>query len=82
MVSDLIFVGTAAHKLDDVSHHLQQVYYRPQRNSDADEVRTSRRKVLEHCAGSGALVLPGHVGAPFAGHIEATANGFVPRFDP
>jgi hypothetical protein len=42
----------------------------------------SRRKVLEHCAGSGALVLPGHVGAPFAGHIEATANGFVPRFNP
>jgi hypothetical protein len=22
------------------------------------------------------------VGAPFAGHIEATAKGFVPRFEP
>jgi hypothetical protein len=25
-------------------------------------------------------VLPAHVGAPFAGRIEATAKGFVPRF--
>ena len=24
----------------------------------------------------------GHVGAPFAGRIEATGKGFVPRFDP
>ena len=66
-------------------HHLLQVYY-PHwnfpKNSDAEEARASRRKVLEHCAGSGALVLPGHVGAPFAGHIEATAKGFVPRFEP
>ena len=80
----MIFVGTAAHKLDDVSHHLLQVYY-PRwnfpKNSDADEARTRRRKVLEHCAGSGALVLPGHVSAPFAGHIVATAEAFVPRFD-
>jgi len=25
-------------------------------------------------------VLPAHVGAPFAGRIEATAKGFAPRF--
>jgi hypothetical protein len=36
--------------------------------------------VLEHCAATGALTLPGHVGAPFAGRIEAVARGFVPRF--
>jgi hypothetical protein len=36
--------------------------------------------VLEHGASTGALVLPCHVGAPFAGHIEATAKGFQPRF--
>ena len=41
---------------------------------------SSRRAVLEHCASTGALVFPGHVGAPFAGHIEAAANGFKPRF--
>jgi glyoxylase-like metal-dependent hydrolase (beta-lactamase superfamily II) len=77
--------GAQAVFIGDVFHHLLQVYY-PHwnfpKNSDADEARASRRKVLEHCAGSGALVLPGHVGAPFAGHIEATAKGFVPRFDP
>jgi hypothetical protein len=36
--------------------------------------------VLAHCAATGSLVLPAHVGAPFAGHIDATANGFAPRF--
>jgi hypothetical protein len=25
-------------------------------------------------------VLPGHVGAPFAGYIEAMGKGFSPRF--
>ena len=42
--------------------------------------RTSRRKVLGDCAASGALMLPAHVGAPFAGRIEATAQGFRPVF--
>jgi hypothetical protein len=32
--------------------------------------------------GMRALVLSGHVGAPLAGHVEAAAKGFVPRFDP
>jgi hypothetical protein len=36
--------------------------------------------VLEHCAATGALMLPAHVGAPFAGHIEARGKGFMPRF--
>jgi hypothetical protein len=66
-----------------VFHHLLQVYY-PHwnfpKNSDVEQARTSRLRVLEHCASKGALVFPGHVGAPFAGHIEAAANGFKPRF--
>jgi glyoxylase-like metal-dependent hydrolase (beta-lactamase superfamily II) len=70
-----IFIG-------DVWHHLLQVHY-PHwnfpKNSDADQARISRRMVLEYCASSGALVLPGHVGAPFACHIEATDQGFQPR---
>ena len=33
------------------------------------QARASRRMVLEHCAATGALTLPGHVGAPFAGRI-------------
>jgi hypothetical protein len=36
--------------------------------------------VLDLCASTGALTLPGHVGAPFAGHIETDAAGFVPKF--
>jgi glyoxylase-like metal-dependent hydrolase (beta-lactamase superfamily II) len=69
--------------IGDVFHHLLQVYY-PHwnfpKNSDAEQARVSRRMVLELAASTGALVLPGHVGAPFAGHIEATGKGFRPRF--
>ena len=69
--------------IGDVFHHLLQVYY-PHwnfpKNSDAEQARVSRRAVLEHCAAKGALVFPGHVGAPFAGYIEAAAKGFQPRF--
>ena len=69
--------------IGDVFHHLLQVYY-PHwnfpKNSDAEQARVSRRAVLEHCAATGALVFPGHVGAPFAGYIEAAAKGFQPRF--
>jgi glyoxylase-like metal-dependent hydrolase (beta-lactamase superfamily II) len=71
-----VFIG-------DVFHHLLQVYYPDwnfPKNSDPLQARTTRRMVLEHCASSGALVLPAHVGAPFAGHIEATGRGFRPRF--
>jgi glyoxylase-like metal-dependent hydrolase (beta-lactamase superfamily II) len=75
--------GEQAVFIGDVFHHLLQVYY-PQwnfpKNSDAEQARVSRRKVLELCASSGALTLPGHVGAPFAGRIETDAAGFVPRF--
>ena len=64
-------------------HHLLQVFY-PHwnfpKNSDVEQARVSRRMVLADCAASGALVLPAHVGAPFAGRIEATAAGFAPRF--
>jgi glyoxylase-like metal-dependent hydrolase (beta-lactamase superfamily II) len=75
--------GAQAMFTGDVFHHLLQVYY-PHwnfpKNSDPEQARTSRRMVLERAASSGALVLPGHVGAPFAGYIEAAANGFVPQF--
>ena len=85
VVFKLESAGAEAFFIGDVFHHLLQVYY-PHwnfpKNSDAEQARASRRKVLEHCASHDALVLPCHVGAPFAGHIEATANGFVPRFDP
>ena len=69
--------------IGDVLHHLLQVYY-PHwnfpKNSDAEQARVSRRMVLEQLAASGALMLPAHVGAPFAGHVDATGQGFRPRF--
>jgi len=75
--------GQQAAFIGDVFHHLLQVYY-PHwnfpKNSDAEQARVSRRRVLEHCASTGALTLPGHVGAPFAGYIERTDKGFKARF--
>jgi glyoxylase-like metal-dependent hydrolase (beta-lactamase superfamily II) len=75
--------GQHATFIGDVFHHLLQVYY-PHwnfpKNSDAEQARSSRSMVLEHCASKGALVLPGHVGAPFAGYIEPASRGFRPRF--
>jgi glyoxylase-like metal-dependent hydrolase (beta-lactamase superfamily II) len=75
--------GRHAVFIGDVLHHLMQVYY-PHwnfpKNSDAEQARASRRAVLEYCAATTALMLPAHVGAPFAGHIEAVAGGFRPHF--
>jgi glyoxylase-like metal-dependent hydrolase (beta-lactamase superfamily II) len=75
--------GERALFIGDVFHHLLQVYYPDwnfPKNSDAQQARASRRMVLEHAASSGALVLPAHVGAPFAGRVETTGLGFRPRF--
>jgi len=67
----------------DVLHHAIQVYH-PDWNSfaclDAEAARRSRRKVLEDCAGSGALLAPQHFGAPHLCHVEAKGDGFTPRF--
>jgi glyoxylase-like metal-dependent hydrolase (beta-lactamase superfamily II) len=71
-----VFIG-------DVWHHLLQVYepdWNFPKNSDPDQARISRRKVLDYCAATAALVMPGHVGAPFAGRIEAAANGYTAKF--
>ncbi|HEY6381991.1 MAG TPA: MBL fold metallo-hydrolase, partial [Pseudolabrys sp.] len=75
--------GQRAAFIGDVWHHLLQVYYPDwnfQKNSDAAQARVSRRKVLDYCASSGALVFPAHVGLPFAGHVEKTAKGYQPNF--
>ena len=83
VVFKLEAAGERAVFTGDVFHHLLQVYYPDwnfPKNSDPEQARASRRRVLEHCASSGVLVLPAHVGAPFAGRIEATGSGFRPRF--
>ena len=67
----------------DILHHGIQVYH-PDWNSFAcaDQImaRKSRRKVLEHCAGTGALLMPAHFGAPFVCHIDSKGDRFTPRF--
>jgi glyoxylase-like metal-dependent hydrolase (beta-lactamase superfamily II) len=67
----------------DVFHHLLQVLYPDwnfPKNSDAQEARASRRRVFDEAAASDALVFPGHVGAPFAGHIEKAGGSYQARF--
>ena len=67
----------------DILHHAVQVYH-PEWNSfaclDQDNARKSRRAAIEHCAGSGALLMPCHFGAPFHCHIDHKGAGFAPRF--
>jgi glyoxylase-like metal-dependent hydrolase (beta-lactamase superfamily II) len=77
--------GERAAFIGDVWHHLLQVHHPDwnfTKNSDAAQAVVSRRKVLDHCAATGALVFPGHVGLPFAGRIEKTENGYRPHFRP
>jgi glyoxylase-like metal-dependent hydrolase (beta-lactamase superfamily II) len=86
--------GTIAIKLEsrgekalfcgDILHHALQVYH-PEWNSfacgEAVGARKSRREALEHCAGTGARLMPCHFGAPFTCHVDHKGDGFVPRFD-
>ncbi|HXH82240.1 MAG TPA: MBL fold metallo-hydrolase [Candidatus Tectomicrobia bacterium] len=75
--------GATALFCGDILHHAVQIYH-PEWNSfacgDAEGARASRRMVLERCAGSGALLVPAHFGAPFVCRIDATGEGFVPRW--
>jgi glyoxylase-like metal-dependent hydrolase (beta-lactamase superfamily II) len=75
--------GAQALFCGDVIHHAIQVYH-PEWNSfacaDGPTARQSRRALLERCAGSGALLAPGHFGAPFVCHVDHAKEGFVPRF--
>ena len=67
----------------DILHHALQIYH-PEWNSfaclDQDNARKSRRAAIEHCAGTGALLMPCHFGAPFHCHIDHKGSGFAPRF--
>jgi glyoxylase-like metal-dependent hydrolase (beta-lactamase superfamily II) len=79
----LASAGKRALFCGDVLHHAIQIYH-PDWNSfvcaDVALARASRRKVLEHCSGVGALLMPVHFGAPFVCHIEAKGASFGPRF--
>jgi glyoxylase-like metal-dependent hydrolase (beta-lactamase superfamily II) len=69
----------------DVLHHALQVYA-PHWNSRfcilPEQARSTRHRLLEHCAGEGALLFPTHFGAPHVAAIAAEAGGFSARFVP
>ena len=79
----LVSRGERALFSGDILHHAIQVY-EPTWNSvgcvDGVSARTSRRKVLEECAGTGGVLMPAHFGIPFACHVDAKGDRFVPRF--
>lgn len=69
----------------DVLHHALQVHA-PSWNSRfclwPEQARATRRRVLEHCASTGALLFPAHFGAPHVAAIDAPGGAFSPRFIP
>jgi glyoxylase-like metal-dependent hydrolase (beta-lactamase superfamily II) len=69
----------------DVIHHPLQLcapHWNSQFCADPEQARRTRRRVLEHCAESGALLLPAHFGAPHAAAVHAAGDAFLPRFVP
>lgn len=69
----------------DVLHHVLQVYA-PHWNSRfcvlPEQARSTRRRLLEHCADDGALLFPTHFGAPHVAAIASDPGGFSARFVP
>ena len=63
----------------DVMHQPIQIY-QPDWNSrfcvDPDAARASRRRVLEHCASHGDLLMPAHFGKPHVGHVRERGGKF------
>lgn len=67
----------------DVIHHPLQVYaphWNTQFCADPEQARATRRRVLGHCADSGALLFPTHFGAPHVAAIEARGEAFAARW--
>jgi glyoxylase-like metal-dependent hydrolase (beta-lactamase superfamily II) len=67
----------------DVIHHPIQVYAPDWVMcfcEDPEQSRRTRRRVLEHCADSGALLLPTHFGAPHVVAVERAGDAFTARW--
>ena len=68
-----LFIGDAMHSA------IQGVF--PDWNSafcqDADQARSTRRKLLEYCCEHDALLMPQHFGIPFATKVQARENAFA-----
>jgi glyoxylase-like metal-dependent hydrolase (beta-lactamase superfamily II) len=69
----------------DVIHHPLQVcapHWNSQFCAAPQQARDTRRRVLEHCAESGALLLPTHFGAPHVAAVQDRGHAFHPVFVP
>jgi len=67
----------------DVLHHPLQIaapHWNSQFCADPPQARATRRRVLEYCAGEGALLLPTHFGAPHVAAIDDAGGRFDVRF--
>lgn len=75
--------GEAAIFCGDVIHHPVQVY-EPSWNNRSDELpgvaQSTRMRVLQDCAESGALLFPTHFAAPHVAAIKKADDAFVPLF--
>ena len=67
----------------DICHHPIQVY-EPHWNSAfceiPDKAISTRKKVLEFCVESNALMMPAHFGPSFVGHVQDAGTGFSFKF--
>lgn len=77
---ELHTAGERALFTGDIMHHPIQIRL-PDWNSAfcelPDEARATRRRVLEHCADTGALLMPAHFGWPHAGTIRREGGTFA-----
>ncbi len=67
----------------DVIHHPLQLcapHWNSQFCADPPQARATRRRVLEHCADSGDLLLPTHFGAPHVVRVRPDGPVFRPEF--
>lgn len=67
----------------DVIHHPLQVcapHWNSQFCMAPEQARSTRRRVLEHCAETRAWLLPTHFGAPHVAGIRTAGDGFMPAF--
>lgn len=83
MVMELNEPNERATFCGDVIHHAIQIYA-PHWNHMADEnpelAASTRRRLLENCAETGAVLFPTHFGAPHVAAIRAAAGGFSAQF--
>lgn len=76
----LLSDATEAYFSGDVFHQPLQLVRPEIQFGDCDDVEqaiASRRRLVETCAGSGALIIPAHLSAPHCIRVSRDAGEFV-----